>query len=111
MTDRWFPRHSPFQTWFTTLSPDELQIENALDRLDFGPDGIQAIIPLHAHFDHAMDAPVVATLTGGKRCAGWRINGCCPTYLTPHVVLREELDGERGKSKIDRRRSRFLFHQ
>jgi L-ascorbate metabolism protein UlaG (beta-lactamase superfamily) len=46
------------------LSPDRDMIRRVLDRLD-GPDGkrfdsLRAVIPLHSHFDHAMDAPYVA---------------------------------------------------
>lgn len=66
MTDGWFARHTPFQTLFTTLTPNEGQIQDALERLDLDPNDIQAIIPLHAHFDHAMDAPVVAAHTGAR---------------------------------------------
>ncbi|MEX1267145.1 MAG: MBL fold metallo-hydrolase, partial [Woeseia sp.] len=62
MTDATFSRYSLGQLLFTRLKSDMAQINYALD--EFGMDRVRAIIPLHSHFDHAIDAGHVANRTG-----------------------------------------------
>jgi len=62
VTDATFSRFSLGQLLFTRLESDVAQINYALD--EFGMDRVRAIIPLHSHFDHAIDAGHVANRTG-----------------------------------------------
>ena len=62
MVDGWFSRPSPLQIALGSIGPDLEAIEiglanNQVDRL-------AVVIPVHSHFDHAMDAPEVAKRTG-----------------------------------------------
>ncbi len=62
MTDGWFTRPGPLQTMFGKIQPDMAAIDlglakNAVSRL-------AAVIPMHSHYDHAMDSPEVARRTG-----------------------------------------------
>lgn len=62
LTDATFSRFSLGQLLLTPLESDMAQINYALD--EFGMDRVRAIIPLHSHFDHAIDAGHVANRTG-----------------------------------------------
>lgn len=62
MVDGWFTRVGPLSLMLGEIDPD-------LDAIDFGlarneVDRLAAVIPIHSHFDHAMDAPEVAKRTG-----------------------------------------------
>ena len=62
MTDGWFSRPGPLRVLFGTISPD-------LEAIDYGlaqnhVETLAAVLPLHSHYDHAMDAPEVARRTG-----------------------------------------------
>ncbi len=54
------------------IEPDVATVEAWLERL--GVEELAAVIPVHSHFDHAMDTPVVAERTGalvvGSRSTG-----------------------------------------
>jgi L-ascorbate metabolism protein UlaG (beta-lactamase superfamily) len=60
MTDGFFTR--PGLTDLGKLAPDVEIIKRSLQRA--GITKLAAIIPLHSHYDHILDAPVVAQLTG-----------------------------------------------
>ena len=62
MVDGWFSRFGPLELLLRRIGPDIDAIasglaQNQVDRLD-------VVIPVHSHFDHAMDAPEVAKRTG-----------------------------------------------
>jgi len=62
MIDGWFSRPGPLQLAFGKIAPD-------MDAITFGlaaneVDALAAVIPMHSHYDHAMDAPEVAARTG-----------------------------------------------
>ncbi len=64
MTDGWFSRPGLPELLLGKIAPDRRAVErglrsNRIDRLD-------AIFPLHSHFDHVMDAAEVARLTGAR---------------------------------------------
>ncbi|CAN5286110.1 MBL fold metallo-hydrolase [soil metagenome] len=61
MTDGFFSRPS-LAAMFGRIAPDQARIGAGLQSLGVGH--LAAVIPLHSHYDHAMDAPVVARLTG-----------------------------------------------
>jgi L-ascorbate metabolism protein UlaG (beta-lactamase superfamily) len=62
MTDGFFSRPSLARTAFMRIAPDRAAIEAGLKSL--GVDHLAAVVPVHSHHDHAMDAPLVAMQTG-----------------------------------------------
>ena len=62
MIDGWFSRPSLYQLMAGTIKPDLRLIEYGLKSNEIG--GLDAVIPVHSHFDHAMDSPEVARRTG-----------------------------------------------
>ncbi|MEX3771463.1 MBL fold metallo-hydrolase, partial [Mycolicibacterium fortuitum] len=50
------------------LAPSLPRIEGCLARL--GVDKLEAVLPVHSHFDHAMDSAVVAERTGARLVGG-----------------------------------------
>lgn len=64
MTDAFFSRPSARQVLLGKISPNKKNIEKGLEKA--GVKKLDAIIPVHSHFDHAMDAPMAADLTGAK---------------------------------------------
>lgn len=63
MTDGFFTRPGLLSV-FTKVRPDSTLIRQALDRAHVTR--LAAVIPVHSHYDHAMDAPYVARWTGAK---------------------------------------------
>lgn len=62
MTDGFFSRPSGLKALFGRIGPDSGAIERNLARL--GSPRLAAVIPIHSHYDHAMDSPLVAQRTG-----------------------------------------------
>ena len=62
MTDGFFSRFSSRDMLFGKIAPQKADIQWAMDKLAI--DKLDAILVVHSHFDHAMDAPEVARLTG-----------------------------------------------
>jgi len=62
MTDGWFTRPGPLKLLAGQISPDLAAIERGL--ADNHVTQLAAVLPLHSHYDHAMDAPEVARRTG-----------------------------------------------
>jgi L-ascorbate metabolism protein UlaG (beta-lactamase superfamily) len=62
LTDGFFSRPAFGDVVFKPIGPDPQVIKRSLDRA--GIKRLAAVIPLHSHYDHAMDAPEVARLTG-----------------------------------------------
>jgi L-ascorbate metabolism protein UlaG (beta-lactamase superfamily) len=62
MVDGWFSRPGPFAVLYGTIAPDLEAIERGLAANEV--DTLAAVIPMHSHYDHAMDAPEVARRTG-----------------------------------------------
>lgn len=62
LIDGFFTRPSLARMLLGRITPDHPLINRALQRL--GLRRLDAVIPLHSHYDHAMDAPAVASLTG-----------------------------------------------
>ena len=60
MTDGYFSR--PGQNNLRAILPDREGISKALKRA--GVTSLAAVIPVHSHFDHALDSPIVAMQTG-----------------------------------------------
>lgn len=64
LTDGFFSRPSMYDILLGELYPDTADIRWALHKID--PKNLGGIFVLHSHFDHAMDAPEVAKLSGSK---------------------------------------------
>lgn len=67
MVDGWFSRFGARQLYRGKIAPDVEAIARGLERNGIGGEGdgrLAAVIPVHSHFDHAMDAPEVAKRTG-----------------------------------------------
>ncbi len=62
LTDGFFSRPSLWQVAFDELTPDGERIADGLTTA--GIHRLDAVIVLHSHYDHAMDAPDVAERTG-----------------------------------------------
>jgi L-ascorbate metabolism protein UlaG (beta-lactamase superfamily) len=62
MVDGWFSRFDPLTVLAGEIGPDVAAIERGLARNEV--DRLAVVIPVHSHFDHAMDAPEVARRTG-----------------------------------------------
>lgn len=62
MTDGWFTRPGPLRLLAGKIGPDLPAIEQGL--ADNHVTALAAVLPVHSHYDHAMDAPEVAKRTG-----------------------------------------------
>lgn len=68
MTDGFFSRPSLLSVITRPLTSSRTRIDAALERL--GVKRLEAVMPVHTHFDHAMDSPTVARLTGARMIGG-----------------------------------------
>ena len=62
MVDGWFSRPGPLRSLLGKVAPDEDAIAYGLGAN--AVTDLAAVIPVHSHYDHAMDAPEVARRTG-----------------------------------------------
>lgn len=67
MTDGFFSRPAR-AAMLGRIAPDEARIDAELGAL--GIARLAAIVPLHAHYDHALDAPLIARKTGALLVGG-----------------------------------------
>ena len=68
LTDGFFSRPSLLSVGLGRLSPALPRIDGCLHQL--GIDRLDAVLPVHTHFDHAMDSAAVAARTGAKLVGG-----------------------------------------
>lgn len=68
MTDGFFSRPSLAEVGLRSLSPSAPRIDGSLARI--GVHRLEAVLPVHTHFDHVMDSAVVAGRTGAKVVGG-----------------------------------------
>lgn len=68
MTDGFFSRPPLLRSAFGKIAPDEARIDACLARA--AVDRLDAVLPVHTHFDHAMDSAVVADRTGAVLVGG-----------------------------------------
>lgn len=67
LTDGFFSRPDRMSSFAGKVQPDLDAITRGMQRSGMGQSGsgkLAAVIPLHSHYDHAMDAPEVARRTG-----------------------------------------------
>lgn len=68
LTDGFFSRPSLLTVGMRKLAPSVPRIDGCLAHL--GVDRLEAVLPVHTHYDHAMDSAVVAQRTGAKLVGG-----------------------------------------
>jgi len=68
LTDGFFSRPGLARVALGRLTPHPGRIRSALERA--GCDRVEAVLPVHTHFDHALDSAVVAQLTGAQLVGG-----------------------------------------
>ena len=68
MTDGFFSRPSLSTVAARRLSSSRARIEAGLSQL--GVTRLEAVVPVHTHYDHAMDSAAVAQLTGARLVGG-----------------------------------------
>lgn len=68
MTDAFFSRPPLSRVLLGRIGPDEERISSCLARA--GVQELEAVVPVHAHYDHALDSAVVAERTGGVLLGG-----------------------------------------
>lgn len=68
LTDGFFSRPSLAKVVLGKVAPDHGRIDAVLARA--GVDRLAAVLPVHTHFDHAMDSAVVADRTGAVLVGG-----------------------------------------
>ncbi|OBK79045.1 MBL fold metallo-hydrolase [Mycobacterium sp. 1274761.0] len=68
MTDGFFTRPGLGRVGLGRISPSAARIDGSLERL--GVRQLEAVLPVHTHFDHALDSAVVAQRTGAVVVGG-----------------------------------------
>jgi len=68
MTDGFFSRPGLANVGLGRIAPSASRIDDSLKRM--GVDRLEAVLPVHTHFDHAMDSAVVAGRTGARLVGG-----------------------------------------
>jgi L-ascorbate metabolism protein UlaG (beta-lactamase superfamily) len=68
MTDGFFSRPGLATVALGRIAPSAARVDGCLQRL--GVDRLEAVLPVHTHFDHAMDSAVVAQRTGARIVGG-----------------------------------------
>lgn len=62
LSDDFFSRPGARRTFTGRIAPDPTAVDAALQRL--GITRLAAVVPLHSHYDHTLDAPLVAQRSG-----------------------------------------------
>jgi L-ascorbate metabolism protein UlaG (beta-lactamase superfamily) len=68
LTDGFFSRPSMRQVLLGRIAPDDGRIDACLARADISR--LEAVLPVHSHFDHALDSALVAERTGAVLIGG-----------------------------------------
>ena len=70
LTDGFFSRPSLPRVLLRRIAPDSGRIDEVLGRA--GVTAIDAVVPVHTHYDHALDSATVAAATGARLLGGHR---------------------------------------
>ncbi len=68
MTDGFFSRPSLTRVGLGKVAPSPARVDGSLARL--GITRLEAVVPVHTHFDHALDSALVADRTGARLVGG-----------------------------------------
>ena len=92
MVDGWFSRFGPLALVSGEIGPDVNAIEAGLARN--GVSKLAVVVPVHSHFDHAMDAPEVAMRTGALLLGSESTANIGRGWGLPEDQIRVAVDGE-----------------
>jgi L-ascorbate metabolism protein UlaG (beta-lactamase superfamily) len=92
MTDGFFSRPSLAQLTAGKVSPSAARVDGCLARAEVPR--LEAVIPVHTHFDHAMDSALVADRTGAQLVGGESAANVGRGYGLPEDRLVVAVPGE-----------------
>ena len=92
MVDGWFSRFGPLALVSGEIEPDIEAIEAGLARNEV--EKLAVVIPVHSHFDHAMDAPEVAKRTGALLLGSESTANIGRGWGLPEEQIRVAVNGE-----------------
>ena len=92
MIDGWFSRPGPLEVLWGRIEPDLDAISAGLALNEVSE--LAAVIPVHSHFDHAMDAPEVARRTGAMLIGSEATANIGRGWNLPEKQIRVVVDGE-----------------
>lgn len=92
LTDGFFTRPKAIPMLFGEVEPNVEDIKWGIEKL--GIDSLAGIIVVHSHFDHAMDAPEVAKLTGAAVYGSESTANICRGWNLPEQQIRIFKDQE-----------------
>ena len=95
LTDGFFSRPSLLKVGLTRLAPDAGRISAALARAGLDGRRLDAVVPVHTHFDHAMDSAVVAQRCGATLLGGRSVAHIGRGHGLPSDRIRVVATGER----------------
>lgn len=101
MTDGFFSRPGKWEVLSGSISPNESAVNKALKRL--GVNKLAAIIPLHSHYDHALDSAMVAKKSKALMVGSESTANIARSFELPEDQIKIVRDGEQlelGKFKI-----------
>jgi L-ascorbate metabolism protein UlaG (beta-lactamase superfamily) len=91
--DGWFSRPGPLSMLYGEIAPDLEAIEQGLARNAVTRAAM--VVPVHAHYDHAMDSPEVAKRTGALLVGSEATAQIGRGWGLPEEQIRVVRDGER----------------
>lgn len=95
LTDGFFTRPGWLRVGLGRIAPDREVIDACLRRAGIGHAGsLAAVICVHSHYDHAMDAPVIAERLGAKLVGSHSSANIGRGHGLPEEALRTVEDGE-----------------
>ena len=92
MTDGFFSRPGLLKVGLGKIAPDAGRIEEALQRM--GVERLDGVLPVHTHYDHALDSAVVAERTGGVLIGGESAMNIGRGHGLPEGQLRRVASGD-----------------
>lgn len=92
MIDGWFTRPGPLTMLLGDVAPDLESIDYGLAKNEVTE--LAAVIPIHSHYDHAMDSPEVARRTGAMLIGSEASANIARGWGLPEGQIRVVADGE-----------------
>ncbi len=92
LTDGFFSRPGLRQVLLGRLAPDTARIDACLRRACI--DRLEAVLPVHTHFDHGLDSAAVADRTGGLLVGGESAANIGRGHGLPEDRIRVAADGD-----------------
>ena len=92
MTDGFFSRPGLLAVSTRRIGPDQGRIDACLDRA--GVSRLEAVLPVHTHFDHALDSAVVAERTGASLVGGESAANIARGHGLPEERIRVAVPGD-----------------